>query len=115
MKPKKYLYLIQCNNSNFYKIGISENPEERLRTLQPSCPYPLILIYKKQFKAANKIERFLHKRYKSKRGMGEWFELPAKEIKLIQKGQVMKELWPIPKYIPLLNKIRMIDSLPPIE
>ena len=113
MKNKKYLYLIRCGNSDFYKIGTSENPEERLQMLQIGCPFPLVLVYRKRFKEATKIEGFLHRKYRDKQKVGEWFELSGDEIYLIQQGQVMKDL--LPKHIPMLNKIRAIDSLPPIE
>lgn len=113
MKIKKYLYLIRCGSSDFYKIGTSENPEERLQMLQVGCPYPLALIYKKQFNKATKIESFLHRKYRYKRTVGEWFEFSKDEIYLIQQEQIMKSL--LPKHIIILNKIRAKDSLPPIE
>lgn len=120
MKNKLYLYLIQCNSSDFYKIGFSENPENRLRNLQVGCPYSLTLVYKKCFKKSAKAERFLHKKYRYKRGIGEWFELSRddivqikNEIELIPYGQTINN--PLPNYIPMLNKIRATDNLPPLE
>lgn len=121
MKNKKYLYLIRCSNSNFYKVGSSENPEDRLRKLQVGCPYPLSLIYKHPFKKAHKIEKFLHKKYSDKRKTGEWFELSGtKSVNLIRLKsdiELMRETQVdiLPNYIPMLNEIRTKDSLPPIE
>ena len=113
MKHKKYLYIIRCNNSDFYKIGISEIPEERLQTLQIGCPYPLSLVYKKYFKKPTKVERLFHKKYHDKQKIGEWFRLSEGEIYRIQQGQLIDNL--LPNYIPMLNKIRAKDSLPPIK
>jgi len=121
MKNKKYLYLIRCGNSNFYKIGTSENPEERLQILQAGCPYPLTLIYKERFnKPAKIVEKFLHKKYQSKRKIGEWFEFSKTEIEQIQQEQIMNSLLPKhiylpPNPIPMLNKIRAKDNLPLIK
>jgi len=113
MKNKKCLYIIRCNNSNFYKIGISEIPEERLQALQIGCPYPLSLIYKRYFKEPTKVEKLFHKKYHSQQKNGEWFELSESEIYLIQQGQLMDNL--LPNYTPMLNKIRAKDGLPPIK
>lgn len=121
MKNKKYLYLIRCSNSNFYKIGTSENPEDRLHKLQSGCPYPLALIYKCHFKKAHKIEKFLHKRYLDKRKIGEWFELTGTEsinlIRLKSDIELMREkqIDILPNYIPMLNEIRTKDGLPPVK
>ena len=116
MKNKKYLYLVQCNNTNFYKIGVAKTPEERLQALQIGCPYPLTLIYKRGFKKAVKVERLLHKKYRSKQKIGEWFELSASEIELIQQPRTANEMANtlFPNHIPMLNKIRAKDNLPPI-
>lgn len=113
MKIKKYLYLVWCGNSDFYKIGTSGNPEERLQMMQIGCPFPLAIIYKKYFKKAIKIEGFLHRKYRDKQKVGEWFELSGDEVYSIQQGYTMKGL--LPKHISMLNKIRAKDSLPPIE
>lgn len=116
MKIKKYLYLIRCNSTDFYKIGLSKTPEERLQELQTGCPYPLTLIYKKAFRKAIKVERLLHKKYRNKRKTGEWFELLATEIELIQQPRTADEMANtlFPNHIPMLNKIRAKDNLPPI-
>lgn len=120
MKNKKYLYIIRCSNSNFYKIGSSENPKKRLQMLQGGCPYPLNLIYKRRYKKATETERFLHKKYQNKQKIREWFEFSETEIEQIKYGigqtpqeQIMDDL--LPKHISMLNKIRAIDGLPPIK
>ena len=126
MKIKKYLYLIQCDNSNFYKVGISEDPEERLKALQVGCPYPLVLIYKKYLKNAFRVEKALHKSLKNKQEIGEWFRLSKDEIKLIQQGEeginqllliFIPEIYIIPGLhrIQTINKIRAKDGLPLIK
>ena len=88
MENKQYLYLIRCNKSDFYKIGVSQHPKYRIRDLQIGCPYPLILIYKKQFDNVNvrDIESLLHKKYWKKRVGGEWFEFSKDDIDSIQQG-----------------------------
>ena len=86
MKTNQYLYIIRCGVSKHYKIGISENPEFRLDALQVGCPYPLILIYKKYFKKALKVEKYLHRTYWDKRKTKEWFKFSNDEINCVQQG-----------------------------
>lgn len=74
------VYLIQQQNSNLYKIGVSRNPKKRIDTLQTSNPETLILI--KQFKTKHsfRLENYLHKRYTDKNVQLEWFELDKVDL-----------------------------------
>ena len=72
-------------SNGYYKIGISNQPEYRERTLQSEKPtiekicakaYPNRTI-------AGAIESALHKAYDSKRLRGEWFSLDANDITAI--------------------------------
>lgn len=80
-----YVYLMHDTSNGYYKIGISNQPEYRERTLQSEKPtiekicakaYPNRTI-------AGAIESALHKAYDSKRLRGEWFSLDANDITAI--------------------------------
>ena len=80
-----YVYLMHDTSHGYYKIGISNQPEYRERTLQSEKPtiekicakaYPNRTI-------AGAIESALHKAYESKRLRGEWFSLDANDITAI--------------------------------
>ena len=86
MEIKKFLYIIRCNSSNFYKIGVSQHPEYRITDLQVGCPYSLVLVYKKQFDNAKEVESLLHRKYWKRCVEGEWFELSKDDIDSIQQG-----------------------------
>ena len=75
-----FIYLIKQTNSNLCKIGISENPEKRIKQLQTANGTPLDLI--KQFKTefGYKLEAALHRHFFSKKTIGEFFELEEKDI-----------------------------------
>lgn len=79
-----YVYIMTNENNDATKIGISNHPKYREKTLQSDEPN---IVLKKQLLCKNrseakKIETYLHKKYKElnywKRG--EWFNLPDKEI-----------------------------------
>ena len=80
-----FVYLM-CDTSNgYFKIGISNNPEYRERTLQSEKP-TIEKVCAKEFPnraIALAIESALHKTYESKRIRGEWFALDADDVKAI--------------------------------
>jgi hypothetical protein len=71
----KSVYLIKSLEDGYYKIGTSKNPNIRLEKLQTGNPSTLKLITSYKSDLANKIERTLHRKYKTLRKEGEWFDL----------------------------------------
>ncbi len=89
-KPNKdeicYVYLMHDTTNNFYKIGISNNPKYRERTLQSEKP-TIELIISKRFpirKIAESFEKALHETYSDQRIRGEWFDLSEKDVENIK-------------------------------
>lgn len=83
----KYVYLIQIEGMDIYKIGFTKsNPIKRLESLQTGNPFKLLLVDSYKTKRATKIESVLHQKYISykvnedeSKILGEWFKL-SKEI-----------------------------------
>lgn len=74
-----YVYVVRQAKTNYIKIGVSDDPEERIRYLQTSSPSLLSIHYVIDCQSSGdalKVERLLHERYKSKRLEGEWFDIP---------------------------------------
>lgn len=77
-----HVYLMYDSSNNYYKIGISNKPEYRERTLQGEKP-TIELICSKDFPnrgIAASIENALHTNFSSKRIRGEWFELEQSDV-----------------------------------
>lgn len=76
-----YVYLMKDLANGFYKIGISNNPEYRERTLQSEKPTIETVISKKfpVRKIAESFEKSLHAAYANKRIRGEWFNLTSED------------------------------------
>lgn len=72
MKNKK-LYVMQCNN--FIKIGVSDNPERRIKDLQTGNPYEIKLLLAIDDYDAYGLENQFHKYFKNINSIGEWFEV----------------------------------------
>lgn len=79
-----YIYLIHCETTNYYKIGVSKiNLSTRLSNLQSGCPFTLTPIHCEHIKNTYKTEKMLHSRYANKRISGEWFEFGEKEVRAV--------------------------------
>lgn len=80
-KNKGYLYIIRNTNSGRCKIGFSNNPEKRLKSLQTGSDALLEIAYKSpEICAPQEIEGVLHKEFADKRVIGEWFDLTVEDI-----------------------------------
>lgn len=80
-----YVYLMLDTTNVTYKIGISNSPEYREKTLQSEKP-SIELLCSKSFinrKIALTMEKSLHENYDSKRIRGEWFKLTNEEVEEI--------------------------------
>lgn len=85
---KCHVYLMIDHTNNYYKIGISNKPEFREKTLQSEKP-TIELIINKRFpnrKIANSFEQALHQAYSEKRIRGEWFALDFDDVEDIKEA-----------------------------
>lgn len=69
----KYVYLIEDIESGKKKIGVSSNPEKRLKQLQAASSNKLDLVFYVKAESAYRLESDLHKRFTESRLHGEWF------------------------------------------
>ena len=77
-----FVYLMKDETNGYHKIGISNKPEYRERTLQSEKP-TIALLCAKEFPTriiAEAIESALHKSFENKRLRGEWFALDEKDV-----------------------------------
>ena len=89
--PDNKIYLIYCKFIDLYKIGISINPEKRIKQLQTGTPYELLIITTYDSKYPFKVEKILHNTFVSKKTpdnfkydfewlSGEWFNLSTNDV-----------------------------------
>ena len=69
-KAEQLVYFIE--GASLIKIGISQYPEERMKTLQDMSPVPLRLLA--TCKGGPRREAELHRQFSQDRRQGEWFE-----------------------------------------
>jgi len=80
------VYLI-CSGEGHTKIGVSVNPERRLKEIQTGSPFDLTVDYYIECDNAPQIERKIHKKYNDAQLEREWFELS-----LVDKAKIVKEI-----------------------
>lgn len=76
-----FIYLMVNKRNGLYKIGKSDNPSIREKTLQSEEP-EIELIY--SFPGTSETENRLHTMYNGKRVRGEWFKLDPTDVEFIK-------------------------------
>jgi len=74
----RQLYLMKCQRSGDYKIGIGKNPTQRESTLQNEKP-DLVMVG--NWAGMSKYEREWHKHFAEQRKRGEWFSLTPAQVR----------------------------------
>ena len=81
-----YVYLIHCEGTNYYKIGMSSiGYKSRLSQMQSGCPFRLIMVHVVHSINYKAIEMKLHKKYKNNNHFLEWFTFTQEEVKKVIK------------------------------
>lgn len=97
-----YVYIFRCGE--FYKVGLSRDPNVRLIDMQSHCPLPIEAVaYRRVPNMPIYYERLIHTMLKDHRLHGEWFSAPLELIRaavedaflILQKpsGQDVVERW----------------------
>jgi hypothetical protein len=77
----RYLYLI--SGGGLIKIGIADDVQKRIKTLNLASPVPLELVASFFVSNAMSVEGELHRHFSDKRVRGEWFDLSRQDIEWI--------------------------------
>jgi predicted GIY-YIG superfamily endonuclease len=72
---KKFVYLIKSDNGE-YKIGVSKNPNKRLKQLNCGNPFNSEIIHQFETEIPHKVETALHNFYSMNKINREWYDLP---------------------------------------
>lgn len=79
----KKVYLMKC--ANYYKIGISKNPESRRRAIQTHNPFKVEYVASSILQNnAESLEKEIHNSFASVRAIGEWFELKERHLTTLE-------------------------------
>lgn len=88
-----FVYLMQSLENGYYKIGISKNPNTRLKQLQTGNSSKIKIIETFESDLARNIETTLHNRYSHIKKNGEWFDLALEdEVRFVKNCKGIEEL-----------------------
>jgi predicted GIY-YIG superfamily endonuclease len=82
------MFVYVLTNGMDYKVGISVNPEKRIKQLQTGNGDTLSLVWTKRVRdrdAARSFERDIHRGLKQCKKEGEWFKLPPEKVSILQR------------------------------
>ena len=82
-----YVYLMRAvaPEVNWYKIGLSIDPNFRLKTFNAiKLPFAIELVCTIQTTSMRELERHLHQRFADQRVRGEWFDLDDADVEYIE-------------------------------
>ena len=82
-----YVYLMHDKRNGYHKIGMSNKPDVREKTLQSEVPAVQMVCSKRypSRKIAKAIEAALHNAYAEQRVRGEWFNLSLIDIQMLKE------------------------------
>ena len=75
--PTMYVYAIRNKHTGRIKLGISENPERRIKELQIGNDCELELLAYREAANRFKDEKAIHDKHQHLRVRGEWFDTPV--------------------------------------
>lgn len=73
IQESSFVYVLQAEGTNRFKIGYSSNPEQRCQVINLQSPFPIKLICSYPSNNAFRDEQKLHKIFVNRRVHGEWF------------------------------------------
>ncbi len=80
-----YVYLLRTiHDSTLYKIGRTNNPDNRLRTFNVKLPFPVEYEHLIKSDDMYQLESNLHRRFASQRINGEFFRLSETDVGYIK-------------------------------
>lgn len=77
-----WVYIIACGDQ--VKVGISNDPEKRLKDMATGMPFRPVLFHKRLFSDradAREIEKQLHWKFRANKSHREWFTVRAQQAK----------------------------------
>jgi hypothetical protein len=87
----KHIYIFENKMYPIIKIGMSDNPKSRIKTVQTNSGFPLEIAYQSEpILNPAIIEKLIHLELKEFRTKGEWFELDI-QTAIIKIEEILKQ------------------------
>ena len=77
------VYVIHAEGTDYYKVGIANDIQDRISRMQGSCPHGLTLVKTIACRNAAAKEKEMHSRLNQYRVRGEWFKLQPDQVQAL--------------------------------
>jgi hypothetical protein len=77
-----FIYLVHAKGTNKFKIGRTIDVLTRVKDLQTGCPLTIRYVYHAYVGNMSSCEQDLHRKFATKREIGEWFSLTREDVEL---------------------------------
>lgn len=94
-----YLYAIRARYTPFVKIGVTSDPQGRIKRMQTETPHTLCFAVCAPCERAYDIEQWMHSQLKHRHIRGEWFwfYLDRAALRVINQGKLLDEQDKLPR------------------
>lgn len=103
---KGYVYLIRYDESGLHKIGLSADPEKRVKALAGKG-FDLQIIHTISTDQMECLEKYLHQAFSHRRVKREWFRLSRSEVELVKSVPTTNETNELPRLVHRLWKYNL--------
>ncbi len=79
-KPNGFLYIIEIEEHNLYKVGVSADIKRRIKDIRSHVPFYCKVIYLGWFYDVYELEEQIHKHLSINKFKGEWFQCYNEDI-----------------------------------
>ena len=78
--PNSSIYVMNIQDSDFYKIGVSQNVSRRHRDIEGASPFCIDIVFCLNVINPYDLENLIHNKYSNKFIKSEWFSLDKKDV-----------------------------------
>lgn len=78
-----HVYIIRMGDTNYFKVGISRDVNERLASLQTATPFALTLVDYAEQENSLEVERDIHRALREYQVRNEWFQCDETHIRQV--------------------------------
>lgn len=72
--PDGYIYILKLDGFDLYKVGVSRNPNRRIKDIRSALPFTSSLMYCSFYYNVYLIEELVHDLFKENKHRKEWYK-----------------------------------------
>src|SRR5690606_26032137 len=80
LRPDGFIYILKLNGFDIYKIGVSSNPERRIKDIDGANPFGVDVLFTEYFKNVYEMEECVHDSFCKNSMRREWFKIQPEDV-----------------------------------